>query len=195
MTSNDDDATRKFYDLVWPLRADVLRVARILAGNASDADDLAQETMLKAFAGIGQFAEGTNVKAWLMTILRHARVDRIRVAVGPTAGMKVSSLDALDAEPADPHSQADAQGEWSDPDQALGAFADQQVIDALQRLPEDIRMTLLLVDVQEMDHHEAAAILDVPVGTIKSRTHRGRGMLREALRPMAIEQRLIRGKQ
>jgi RNA polymerase sigma-70 factor (ECF subfamily) len=148
--------------------------------------------MLKAFAGIDQFAEGTNVKAWLMTILRHARVDRIRAAVA--AGTSVS-LDAMDAEPADPHPDASAQAEWTYPDQALSAFSDKQVIDALQRLPEDIRMTLLLVDVQEMDHHEAAAILDVPVGTIKSRTHRGRAMLREALRPIALEHRMIRDER
>lgn len=194
MTSHDD-AKQKFYDLVWPMRADVLRVARILAGNPTDADDLAQETLLKAFAGIDQFAPGTNVKAWLMTILRHVRVDRIRAS--SPAGKSVS-LDAIDTDVADPHATDEVAGaDWqeirSNPDRVLGAFSDQQVIDALQRLPEEIRMTLLLVDVQQMDHQEASAILEVPVGTIKSRTYRGRGMLREALRPVAVEHRLIRG--
>ena len=183
------DATRKFYQLVWPLRADVLRVARILSGNFTDAEDLAQQTLLKAFAAIDQFAEGTNVKAWLMTILRHARVDRLRAAA--PEGTTVS-LDALDDPLADPHTDPAETGAWGNADEALAAFSDQQVIDALQDLPENIRMTLLLVDVQQMDHHEAATILEVPVGTVKSRTHRGRAMLRRALHPIAREHRLIR---
>jgi RNA polymerase sigma-70 factor (ECF subfamily) len=65
------------------------------------------------------------------------------------------------------------------------------MIQALQRLPEEIRWTLLLVDVEGMDHADAAAVLGVPVGTVKSRAHRGRAMLREALLPMARDLRLI----
>jgi RNA polymerase sigma-70 factor (ECF subfamily) len=187
--STPHEAARRFYELVWPLRADVLRVARILSGNFTDAEDLAQQTLFKAYAGIDQFVEGTNVKAWLMTILRHARVDRLRAA-SPEG--RLVSLDALDAPLADTHSHAEETGAWGNPDEALAAFSDQQIIDALQDLPEDIRMTLLLVDVQEMDHEEAAGILEVPVGTIKSRTHRGRAMLRQTLHPIAKEHRLIR---
>jgi RNA polymerase sigma-70 factor (ECF subfamily) len=80
---------------------------------------------------------------------------------------------------------------WDDPHALLQRFSDRHMIQALQCLPEEIRWTLLLVDVEGIDHAEAAAILGVPVGTVKSRAHRGRRMLREALLPLAKELRLI----
>ena len=148
-----EQATQRFYDLAWPHLAAVLRTARVLTGNSADAEDLAQETMLKAFRSIDRFREGTDARAWLMTILRRTRIDRLR---------------------------------------ASSSSAGTIVIDALRGLPEEIRWTLLLVDVEGMDHAEAAEILRVPVGTIKSRTHRGRAMLREALLPVARERRMVR---
>jgi RNA polymerase sigma-70 factor (ECF subfamily) len=94
------------------------------------------------------------------------------------------------AEPARPDA-GDPEAAWSNPESVLNAFSDQQVIDALRALPEEIRLTLLLVDVEGLDQRDAAGILDVPVGTIKSRAHRGRAMLRESLLPLARELRLI----
>lgn len=186
------DPTRKFHDLAWPHLATVLRVAEILTGDPAEAEDLAQETMLRAFKGIDGFARGTDVKAWLMTILRRTRIDRLR-SPATTPGRAVS-LDALAVEPADsPQAQAgDRDALWERPEAALDAFSDRQVIDALKQLPEEIRLTLLLVEVEGLDQREAATILDVPVGTVKSRAHRGRAMLREALLPVAREMRLIR---
>src|SRR5260221_4225436 len=89
-------ATQRFYDLVWPHRAAMLRTALFLTRNAEEADDLAQETMLKAFKAIDQFREGTNAKAWLMAILRNTRVDRLRAV-----GASVQSLEDLGIEPPD----------------------------------------------------------------------------------------------
>ena len=74
----------------------------------------------------------------------------------------------------------------------LEQFSDAEMIDALSRLPEEIRWTLLLVDVEGMDHKEAAGVLDVPVGTIKSRAHRGRMMLRDKLLPLARQARIVK---
>ena len=172
----------------------VLRLAQILTGNPADADDLAQETMLKAYRRLDTFREGTDVRAWLMTILRHARTDRLRSA---GAAAHDVSLDAAGAEPADPHpcGPEDASAAWHDvrdPRALLEAFSDREVIDALQRLPEEIRWTLLLADVEQMDHAEAAGVLGVPVGTVKSRVHRGRAMLRQALLPLARDRRMVR---
>src|SRR5687767_14857109 len=93
------EATKRFYDLIWPHMATVLRVARILTGNVSEAEDLAQDTMLKAFKGIDGFDPDTNVKAWLMTILRWARVDRVRAAAAATGTV---SLQSVDLDPAGP---------------------------------------------------------------------------------------------
>lgn len=154
----------------------VLRLALILTGRAHEADDLAQDTLLKAYRAVGRFREGTNVRAWLVTILRNARMDRLRAG---RAGGKEVSLEELSAEPAD-GSRAAVQ-QWMHPREILEAFSDQQIIDVLKQLPEEIRWTLLLVDVEGLELREAAKVLEVPVGTVKSRTHRGRRMVREVL--------------
>jgi RNA polymerase sigma-70 factor (ECF subfamily) len=88
--------------------------------------------------------------------------------------------------------ESEADAAWPrGPERVLDEFSDRQVIDALQRLPEEIRLTLLLVDVEQLRHEDAADVLQVPVGTIKSRAHRGRAMLRAALLPLARELRLV----
>ncbi len=188
-SENTSTAARRFYELVWPHRAAVLRVTRILTGNAADADDLAQETLVKALRSLDRLREGSDVRAWLLTILRHTRVDQLRVA-GRSAG--TLSLSQLNVDPVQPADTDPSAGEsWDQPAEILNAFSDEQVIEALQKLPEEIRLTLLLVDVEQLDHHEAADILQVPTGTIKSRTHRGRAMLRELLSPVAREMGLL----
>lgn len=156
--------------------------------NLHEAEDLAQETMLKALKAIGSFEEGTNVKAWLMAILRNTRIDHLRKMASATKNMPSDRLDALLAD-----RQSNAEREpWTYPADLLERFSDQQVIDALRELPEDICWTLLLVDVEGMDHRDAAQTLGIPVGTVKSRAHRGRMMLREFLVPVARRMRLIR---
>ena len=184
-----EDSSDRFYRLVWPQRAAVCRLARILLGDNQAADDLVQDAMLKAFRSISTFREGTDVQAWLRQIVRNASVDRMRAEKArPTI-----SLDAMEdgfIEPA--VAVAGTVTGWDRPEELLEAFSDDQIIAALQRLPEEIRWTLLLVDVEQMDHADAARILDVPVGTVKSRTSRGRTMLRSALLPVARERRLER---
>jgi RNA polymerase sigma-70 factor (ECF subfamily) len=178
-------ASERFYELIWPLRADVLRMARLLCRHDAEADDLAQDTLLKAFSAIESFQPGTDARAWLMRILRNTRIDRIRSSAREAGNV---SLDAAEIEPEAP---AESEDFGPDPEQVLSAFSDQQIIDALHDLPEEMRMTLLLVDVQQIDHSEAAGILEVPVGTIKSRAHRGRAMLRQTLLPLARERRMV----
>ncbi|HEY7088575.1 MAG TPA: sigma-70 family RNA polymerase sigma factor [Tepidisphaeraceae bacterium] len=187
MALDPENAAGRFYQIVWPLRAEVLRMARILCGkNEAEADDLAQETLLKAFAGIDSFRTGTDARAWLMRILRNARIDRVRSLA------RESSQMSLDGGEIDVEARIETEEFGNDPRQVLNAFSDQQIIEALQDLPEEIRFTLLLVDVQQMDHANAADIMEVPVGTIKSRTHRGRAMLRQALLPRARELRMVK---
>lgn len=180
--------TERFYDEVWPHAAVVLRTARFLSGNDAEAEDLAQEVMLKAFRRLEQFQPGTDMKAWLLTILRNTRIDRLRSAAAQQPHI---SLEALAGDPAAAEEEKPSDN-WGEPEAVLEEFSDQQVIDALYALPDEIRWTLLLVDVEGLDHSEAATILEVPVGTIKSRAHRGRGMLREALAPLAKDLRMIR---
>lgn len=181
-------ASERFYTHVWPYRAAVLRAARIVCRNDSDADDLAQDVLLKAFSGIETFQIGSSPHAWLMRILRNARIDRIRSTkkVAGQVSIEAAELDVPDT------SLPASTPEWEHPEELLNAFSDAQIIDALQHLPEEIRMTLLLVEIEGMDHTDAASILDVPVGTIKSRSHRGRSMLRDALLPLARDLRLTK---
>lgn len=182
---SSERATRRFYDLVWPHRSAVLRLALILSGNDADADDLAQETLMKAFRGLDRLKDETDVRAWLLTILRHTRVDRVRAA----AAHPEISLEQLGSEPA---AAVEHQVETvENPHALLEAFSDRQVIEALQRLPEEIRWSLLLVDVEGLSLDDAARLLEVPTGTIKSRLHRGRAMLKETLLPVARDRRLV----
>lgn len=185
------DATHWFYETVWPHRAVVLRAALIQTGNAAEADDLAQETFLKAFRAMNTFQSQTSAKAWLLTILRNTRIDRLRTASGAARHL---SLEDLPSEPAvlDSHDQAHSEAAWRNPEELLNAFSDAQVIGALGNISEELRWTLLLVDVEGIDQGEAAKILGVPIGTVKSRVHRGRALLRQALASFARQHRFLR---
>lgn len=180
--------TRRFYDLVWPHRTMVLRIAQFLTSRTADAEDLAQETLLKAFKSLDRFREGTDMKAWLLTILRNTRIDVLRRSASSAANV---SLDQLAAEPADSPARPPASDAlWHDPARMLEEFSDPQIIDALRHLPDDILWTLLLVDVEQLDHQQAAHVLGIPLGTVKSRTHRGRAMLRDRLWSLAGQMKL-----
>jgi RNA polymerase sigma-70 factor (ECF subfamily) len=176
-------ATERFDELVWPHAAVVARTALFLTHNPAEADDLAQETLIKAFKALDRFQEGTDMRAWLLAILRNTRIDRIRAQ----GGRSMAALDADIEDSAQP--VVDHSDLWSNPEAMLEEFSDEHMIRALQGLPEDIRWTLLLVDVEGLDQGAAAAILGVPVGTVKSRLHRGRSMLRNELAPTARELR------
>jgi RNA polymerase sigma-70 factor, ECF subfamily len=184
-------AAKEWKDLVWPYLAAVLRVARILCGNAADAEDLAQETMLKSFRAFERLADRSGIKAWLMAILRNTWVDRLRLASSSETVVSLED-DLIEARETSPDQEPHWQELADNPDEVLNRFGDQEIIDALRLLPVELRWTLLLVDVEGVDQQEAAQILGVPVGTIKSRAHRGRAMLRKTLLPVAWERRLIR---
>jgi RNA polymerase sigma-70 factor (ECF subfamily) len=187
--------TDRFEQLVWPLLPGLLRSARFLTRRDAQADDLVQDTMFKALRFIDSYEEGTNVRAWLMTILRHTHIDTLRAGrrraadVSIDAAVDLGLVQAADAEPECFDDQ------WAQPEQLLERFEDQAVIEALQGLPEDIRWTLLLVDVEQIDHAEAARILEVPVGTIKSRAFRGRRMLRDHLFVVARDRGWVSASQ
>ena len=182
-------ATQRFYDMVWPHRADILRVALFLAHDRQIAEDLSQETLLKAFKSIEKVREGAQGKFWLLAILRNTWLDRIRAK----SSRPETALEDLPAEPPAPPDDADSSAVWADPQAALEAFSDQQMIDALNDLPVEIRWTVLLVDVEGVGLADAAEVLGVPVGTVKSRAHRGRLMLRDALGRLARELRFVSG--
>ena len=173
--------TGRFNVLVWPHAAAVLRLAKILAHDQSAADDLAQETLLKAFRSLDSLRDESKVKPWLMSILRHAHTDRIRREGDHTVSLDCIEFDiAAQTEPNMPDPAS-----YQDPGEIIERLGDQEIITALRDLPKEIRWTLLLVDVEGLGEAQAADALSIPVGTVKSRLSRGRRMLRERLVPSA----------
>jgi RNA polymerase sigma-70 factor (ECF subfamily) len=173
----EDEAKRLFYKHVWPLRAVVLRAARYMTRDSSEADDLAQETLLKAYRSIATFDVSTHATAWLTTILRNTRIDRARATRRESRDVSLQS-GALDVEDL---SQMTSPVDYADAAAILDQLGDEQLIEAMRDLPDDIRWTLLLVNVEQLDYAQAATVMGVPIGTVKSRAHRGREMLRAKL--------------
>lgn len=132
--------------------------------NVHDAEDLVQETFLRAYRGFHRFEPGTNIRAWLFTILHRARTDAFR-----RAGRSPQTVEMVDDGPAVPA-----------PQEALASGAE-DIERALATLPEVFRVAVVLRDVEELSYDEIAGVLDIPIGTVMSRIHRGRALLRAAL--------------
>ena len=164
------------------------RAAFALCANPSDAEDLVQQTCLKAYEKFGSFKKGTNCRAWLLRILRNNWVDRLRRMKHIEKSIEID--DDLLAQPEMPEETT-----WTDCTDLLDNFSDPQIISALGKLPDDNRLTLFLVDVEQMSHEEVARIMDVAPGTVKSRTSRARAALKEQLRAHAKEMGFDGGKK
>ena len=163
------------------------RVALRLTGNAADADDLVQETMLKAYRAWHQYQPGTNAKGWLLTILRHAFINEYRRR---TRHPETVDLDAIEPFAVlDERQDDDPQGQFFD------RIVDDEVLRAIDALPEQFREAVVLSDVEGMSYEEVARILDVPVGTVKSRLFRGRRLLQAKLYEYAVGMGYIKGNR
>jgi RNA polymerase sigma-70 factor (ECF subfamily) len=159
-----------------PILETMYGAALRMTRNASDAEDLLQETALKAYQGFAQFQPGTNLKAWLYRILTNAYISGYRksrrqpVAVSADGGGDFSLYDQL----------ADA-GVGSPEQDLLDRIPEEEVKRALEGLPDQFRMAVLLADVEGFSYKEIAEITDVSIGTVMSRLHRGRKALQRAL--------------
>lgn len=195
-TQTDSARAERFYAEVWPEAAMLMRTAISLTpslGNPTEAEDLVQETLLKAFKAIDRLEPGTSPKAWLLTMLRRTWIDRWRKQERRPDGHAVGLDNAAEPE-AEAASAGESDVEWTDPQALMSRFDDQDIIDALRLLPEGYRWALLLVDVQSLSVEEAAETLEVAAGTVKSRLHRGRAMLRDRLHGYAAERGWLRGR-
>ena len=150
---------KDFEKIAMPHLDAVFRTALVLCGDRAQADDLAQTTFLKAFEKFSTFTPGTSCKAWLMRILRNTWIDQLRH--GKVVPGTVPLVENIAARPG----LSDRAG-WSNPQEILEKFSDQQVIRALRDLPEDQRMSLLLMDVEGLSQDEVAAATGVAVGTV-----------------------------
>ncbi len=151
--------------------------------NAHDAQDLVQDTYAKAFTSFHQFEPGTNLKAWLYRILTTTFINNYRK---DQRRPLISGSELEDWQSADASSHTSNLGKSAE-DEVLENIADKDVKDALAAMPEEFRMAVYLSDVEGFSYKEIAEIMEVPTGTVMSRLHRGRKILRESLAAYAKE--------
>jgi RNA polymerase sigma-70 factor, ECF subfamily len=166
------------------LYAAALRMTR----NPADAEDLVQETYAKAYGAFHQFKQGTNLKAWLYRILTNTFINSYRKRQREPQQQMSEEIEDWQLARAESHTSS---GLKSAEAQALEHLPDSDVTEALQRVPDDFRMAVYLADVEGFAYKEIAEIMGTPVGTVMSRLHRGRRMLRDLLSDYARERGLV----
>ncbi len=156
--------------------------------NPADAEDVVQETYLKAYRAYGSFTAGTNLKAWLYRILTNTYINKYRKAQRRPSEVELGELqDMYLYKRLGEQSGATESAENT----ALDMFVDKDIIEAIESLPETFRMPVLYADVDGFSYKEIAEILDVPIGTVMSRLHRGRKALQKKLWNLAVEHGLV----
>ena len=180
-------AGRTFDEEALPHLDALYRVALRLTGDPSRAEDLVQDTMLKAYRSWRQYRPGTNAKGWLLTILRNTFINDYRRRKLEPVPMDLEAVEPFaifrDVAEADPEGAFFAQ------------IVDEKVIEAIDALPTDFREVLVLSDMEGLSYAEIAAALEVPVGTVKSRLFRARRQLQAALYTHAVEMGYIRPRE
>ena len=169
----------RFEEEALDLSDQVYRVARRLAGTREEAEDLVQQTYERAFRSWKQYTPGTNLRAWLLRILTNLNIDRGR------RQQRTPQTTPIDTEAGDYflYNKLEAQLPEENPDEerVLERLSQDSIVDALADVPHDFRDVLVLVDIGEFSYADAAQILDIPIGTVMSRLHRGRRILKKNL--------------
>ncbi len=178
--------TRDTLPLLDSLYASALRMTR----NPADAEDLVQETMLRAYRSFDRFEEGTNLKAWLFRIMTNAYINTYRKK--QREPKKVSTDEVEDFDLYQELKNHDDQFSQTPERIVLDSLVDTDIIDAIDDLPEQFRMAVVLSDVEGFSYAEMAEIMDVPLGTVMSRLHRGRKALQKRLWDLARDRGIVR---
>jgi len=174
----------RFEEEALELSDQVYRVARRMVGSREEAEDLVQQTYERAFRSWKQFTPGTNLRAWLLRILTNLNIDRGRRV------QRSPQTTTLDGELGDYflYNKLESTTPEQNPDEerVLERLSQDSIVDALADVPHDFRDVIVLVDIGEFSYADAAQILDIPIGTVMSRLHRGRRILKKNLADKAV---------
>ena len=171
----------RFEEEALELSDQVYRVARHLAGSREEAEDLMQEAYARAFRSWRSFTPGTNLRAWLLRILTNLNIDRGR--------KKQRTPDIQPLEEGDYflyNKLEESNGPAQDEERVVERLSQDDIVSALSAVPHDFRDVVVLVDIGDFTYADAAQILDIPIGTVMSRLHRGRRILKRELAEEAV---------
>jgi len=191
MAEAPSDATRlaseardrvRFEEEALGLSDQVYRVARHLANSREEADDLVQETYARAFRSWRSYTPGTNLRAWLLRILTNLNIDRGR---RNQRAPQIQPLEANDYYLYDKLAESDAPTEE---ERVVERLSQDDIVTALSEVPHDFRDVIVLVDIGDFSYQDAAQILGIPIGTVMSRLHRGRRILKRELADSVSEE-------
>jgi RNA polymerase sigma-70 factor (ECF subfamily) len=176
----------RFEEEALGLSDQVYRVARHLASSHEEADDLVQETYARAFRSWRSYTPGTNLRAWLLRILTNLNIDRGRrkqraPQMQPLEANDYYLYDKLAAD------GVGAGGTPPDEERVVERLSQDDIVSALASVPHDFRDVIVLVDIGDFSYQDAAQILDIPIGTVMSRLHRGRRILKRELADSVLE--------
>jgi RNA polymerase sigma-70 factor, ECF subfamily len=182
---------QRFQEEAMPLLDSLYAGALRMTRNPADAEDLVQDTLLRAYRAFDRFEPGTNLKAWLFRIMTNAYINTYRKK--QREPQKVSSEEVEDF---------DLYRELKDHDPSLSetpetivldSLVDSDITEAIDALPEQFRLAVVLSDVEDFSYAEIAEIMDVPLGTVMSRLHRGRKALQKRLWELARDRGIVKG--
>ncbi|MBD3292794.1 MAG: sigma-70 family RNA polymerase sigma factor [Armatimonadia bacterium] len=184
-SSPEEHRRAEFERLVREHERDIFNAALRMAGDHADAEDVAQEALMKAYAAFDRFELGTNFRAWVLRILTNTYINEFR------RRRRTPDMTDWDNLPREELGKVSEGGDDSPELALLEDALDAEVEEALSEIPEVFREAVLLCDMHGMAYNEIAEVLEIPIGTVRSRIARGRGLLQEKLREYAEARGLI----